>query len=100
MDDTVSSSDGAIRFRPIDRQQLISAQLDELLPADHTARLIAEFVAGLDFGPLHATIKSRGCQPGAPAFQPELLFSLWLLATVEGMASARQLEASCERDLA
>jgi transposase len=100
MDDTVSSSVAEIRFRPIDRQQLISAHLDELLAADHSARLIVGFVAGLDFSALYATIKSRGSQPGAPAFQPELLFSLWLLATVEGIASARQLAALCERDLA
>jgi len=100
MDDTVSSSAAEIRFRPIDRQQLISAHLDELLAAEHPARLLVEFVAGLDFSPLHATIKSRGSQAGASAFRPELLFSLWLLATVEGIASARQLEALCQRDLA
>lgn len=100
MDDTVSSSAADIRFRPIDRQQLISAHLDEWLAAEHPARLIVEFVAGLDFCPLHATIKSRGTQAGASAFRPELLFSLWLLATVEGIASARQLEALCQRDLA
>jgi transposase len=100
MDDTVSDPALAIRFRPIDRQQPIAARLDELLPADHPARLIVGFVAGLDFSALYATIKARAHQPGAPAFRPELLFSLWLFATVEGVASARRLEVLCERDLA
>ena len=82
MDDTVSDPGPAIRFRPIDRQQLIAAQLDELLPREHPARLLVGFVAGLDFSALYATIKSRGERPGAPAFRPELLFSLWHGSTV------------------
>jgi transposase len=100
MDDLVSDPGPAIRFRPIDRQQVIAADLDELLAADHPARLIVGFVAGLDFSALYAKIKSREDRAGAPAFRPELLFSLWLFATVEGIASARRLEALCERDLA
>lgn len=100
MDDPVSDPGPAIRFRPIDRQQLIAAQLDELLPEEHAARLIVGFVAGLDFSALYATIKAREDRPGAPAFRPELLFSLWLFATVEGVASARRLEVLCQRDLA
>jgi transposase len=100
MDDTVSAPDLAIRFRPIDRQQPIAARLDELLPEDHRARLIVGFVAGLDFSALYATIKARADRPGAPAFRPELLVSLWLFATVEGIASARRVEILCERDLA
>jgi transposase len=100
MDDTHSAADAAIRFRPIDRQQRIAADLDALLPEAHPARLIVAFVAKLDFRPLYATIKSRGERPGAPAFRPELLFSLWLFATVEGVASARRLEVLCGRDLA
>jgi transposase len=100
MDDTVPDTDPAIRFRPIDRQQLIAAELDELLPTDHPARLLVGFVAGLDFSALYATIKARVERPGAPAFRPELLFALWLFATVEGVASARRLEVLCERDLA
>jgi transposase len=100
MDATASQPDAMIRFRAIDRQQLIKARLDELLPEEHPARLIVAFVAGLDFSALYATIKARVDSPGAPAFRPELLFSLWLFATVEGVASARRLETLCHRDLA
>ena len=98
MDDTASAP--APRFRAIDRQLLIAAHLDELLPDDHPARLLVAFVNGLDFSALYATIQAREERPGAPAFRPELLFSLWLFATVEGIASARRLAVLCERDLA
>jgi transposase len=100
MRDPVPSPDAPIRFRPINRHQILAAPLDELLPDDHHARLLVAFVDGLDFSSLHAAIKSRGSQPGASAFEPKMLFSLWLLATVEGIASARRLEKLCRRDVA
>jgi transposase len=100
MDDPRSAPDDNIRFRPIDRTQAVAAPLDKLLPPDHPARLIVAFVEGLDFTPLYQAIKAREGQPGAPVFDPRLLFSLWLFATVEGVASARRLERLCQRDLA
>jgi transposase len=100
MDDAISDTTPAIRFRAIDRDQAIAVHIDELLPADHPARLLVAFVAGLDFSALYATIKARTDRPGAPAFRPEMLFSLWLFATVEGVASARRLEVLCVRDCA
>jgi transposase len=100
MDDQRSDPDGDIRFRPIDRGQPFAATLDELLPKDHPARLLVTFVDGLDFTPLYQAIKARDGLPGAPVFEPRLLFSLWLLATVEGVASARRLQRLCRRDLA
>src|SRR5262249_58067330 len=100
MADPASAPGPAPRFRPVDRQQVIAADLDELLPDAHPARLLVAFVAGLDFSALYATIQAREEQPGAPAFRPEVLFSLWLFATVEGVASARRLAVLCQRDLA
>lgn len=100
MNDTESTLRSTLRFRPIDRQQPIAVVLDEVLPADHPARLVVAFTEGLDFTPLHQVIKARIDGPGAAPFEPALLFSLWLLATVEGIASARKLARSCRRDLA
>jgi len=100
MDDQRSTPDDTIRFRPIDRSQAVATPLDKLLPSDHPARLVVTFVDGLDFTPLYQAIKARLGQPGAPVFDPRLLFSLWLFATVEGVASARRLERLCQRDLA
>src|SRR5207247_11357215 len=100
MSDPVSDPRPAIRFRPVDRQQLIAARLDDLLPQDSPARLTVAFVAGLDFSPLYEAIKAREDRPGAPAFDPALLFSLWLFACIAGVASARRLETLCQGDLA
>jgi transposase len=100
MDEPRSDPYDDIRFRRIDRSRPCATSLDELLPDDHPARLIVAFVQGLDFTPLHQAIKARQGHPGAPPFEPRLLFSLWLLATVEGVASARRLRQLCQRDLA
>lgn len=89
-----------IRFKPIDRQETISVQLDELLPLDHPVRIVVDFVSRLDFSPLHDVIKARAGRAGASAFRPELLFALWLFATIEGVAPSRHLQILCQRDLA
>lgn len=99
MDDQRFDPHADIRFRPIDRTQIIGQSLDQLLPQDHAARIIVAFVDSLDFTPLYQTIKARHGHAGAPPYDPRLLFSLWLLATVEGIPSARQLEQRCQRDL-
>lgn len=39
--------------------ELRSVDLDGLLPADHRARLVWDFVAGLDLAPLYERIRSR-----------------------------------------
>jgi transposase len=99
MDEQRSDPHADIRFRPIDRNQLIQQSPEQLLPQDHPARLIVAFVDGLDFSPLLQLIKAREGHPGTPPYDPRLLFSLWLFATVEGVPSARQLEELCGRDL-
>src|SRR5436853_1498012 len=100
MDDPVIDPRLEIRFRQIDRSQTLAVDLEQLLAEDHSARLIVQFVEGLDFSVLYAAIKARETLPGASAFRPELLFSLWLFATVEGVPSARRLAVLCRRDLA
>jgi transposase len=99
MDDTTQPR-CPIRFRPVDRSQSLDVCLDDLLPADHPARLVVAFVGQLDFSALDAGYRARQQHPGAPPFDPRVLFSLWLFATIEGVASARRLEVLCTRDLA
>jgi transposase len=99
MEEPQSASHADIRFRAIDRNQVIQQSPEQLLPCDHSARLIVAFVAGLDFSALFQLIKAREGHVGAPPYDPRLLFSLWLFATVEGVPSARQLEELCGRDL-
>lgn len=76
-----------LELRPVD--------LDALLPADHRARLVWEFVEGLDLTPLYADIKAVEGHAGRPSIDPAILMALWLYATLEGVGSARALERLC-----
>lgn len=84
------------RLRTADRQQIIPAMpLENLLDTDHQARLVWDFVVGLDLSPLSQLIRSVEGGPGAPATDPRILTSLWLYATLEGVGSARALNGLC-----
>lgn len=77
-----------LELRPVD--------LEGLLPADHRARVVWEFVEGLDLAPLYAEIKAVEGHAGRPAIDPAILMALWLYATVEGVGSARAIARLCE----
>lgn len=77
-----------VMLRPVD--------LESLLPADHMARLVWGFVARQDLSAWYATIKAVDGGPGRDAIALEILLSLWLYATFEGVGSARALARLCE----
>src|SRR4051794_17719836 len=84
------------RLRTADRQQLLPAMpLEDLLDTDHQARLVWDFVVGLDLSRLYQEIRSVAGGPGAPATDPRILTALWLYATLEGVGSARALNWLC-----
>ena len=85
------------RLRTVDRQQLLPAMpLEDLLDTDHQARIVWDFVAGLDLSPLYARIRAVEGGPGRPAIDPRILTAVWLYATLEGVGSARALDRLCE----
>jgi len=88
------------RLRPIDRNQMIlhPMDIDRLIPDDHEARAIWEFVGSLDLSPYYDRIDSREDDAGAPAFDPRLLVSLWVYAYSKGVSSAREISRLCEYD--
>lgn len=75
--------------------ELRPTHLDGLLPPDHRARLVWDFVEGLDLSPLHDRIRAVEGHPGRPPIDPAILVSLWLYATLEGVGSARALARLC-----
>ncbi len=89
---------GRPRLQRPDRDQveLRPTHLDGLLPPDHRARLVWDFVSGLDLDPLYARIRALEGGPGRPPIDPAILVSLWLYATLEGIGSARALARLCE----
>jgi transposase len=77
-----------LEWRPVD--------LDGLLPVDHRARMVWDFVEHLDLRPLYAAIRAVEGEPGRPAIDPAILMGLWLYATLEGVGSARALARLCD----
>jgi transposase len=81
------------RVRMPNRQQmeLRPSSLESLLAEGHRARLVWGYVERQDLSALYAKIKSREGGAGRSAIGPEILFALWLYATLEGVGSAREL---------
>lgn len=72
--------------------ELHPSDLDSLLPEEHRARLIWQYVEQQNLAGLYDTIKAREGGSGRSAIAPEILFSLWLYATIDHVGSARELE--------
>ena len=80
-----------------DQLELRSVDLDGLLPPDHRARLVWDFVEGLDLAPWYAAIRAVEGGAGRPAIDPAILTALWLYATIDGVGSARALDRLCDQ---
>ena len=90
----VSEVAGAPRLVRPNREQveLRAVDLEGLLPAEHPARAVWEFVESLDLSPLYAQVQSVEGRAGRPATDPRIYLALWLYATVQGVGSARAIE--------
>src|SRR6266849_5681390 len=84
------------------RDQIVmrNLPLDALLPEDHRARIVWEYVQGLDLTPVYQRILAIEGGKGRPATDPRILLALWLYATVEGVGSARALDGLCQEHVA
>ncbi len=85
-------------LRDMDRQQmwLLPPTLDELVPLDHPAGFVAEFVDALDRDAwAELGVEIAGDPLGAPAYHPRALVSVWLYGFMTGVRSCRKLEAAC-----
>jgi transposase len=74
--------------------------LDQMLPKDHQARVVWEYVLRLDLNPLYQKIEVTHDTAGRSAIAPEVLLALWMLATLDGISSARELDRRCRQDIA
>ena len=86
-----------VRIRRAERDQpgFEIVDLESLVVDDHPVRAVWSYVEGLDLGPLYDRIKARGETPGRPATDPQILLSLWLYATIDGIGAARALDRLC-----
>lgn len=84
-------------IRPDRHQVRLEPQdLDSLLAPDHPARSIWQLLERLDLSRFYGSIEAVIGGPGRPATDPQVLLGLWVLATVQGIGSARQLARLCE----
>lgn len=71
--------------------EMVPQSLEERVREDHPVRAIWALLERLDLGALYAPIRAAVDGPGRPASDPRVLLGLWVLATVEGIGSARRV---------
>jgi len=96
--DARATDPGEPRMRePVrDQIELRAVDLEALVAAEHSVRVIWAYVEQLDLRELEEAIRARTHTPGQAPVSPRLLLALWLYATSEGVGSARALARLCE----
>ena len=69
--------------------------LDDLLPIDHKARAVWEFVEKMDLSACFEEILSYKNAAGRPTTSPKILLCLWIYSILDGNISARKIEELC-----
>ncbi len=102
MNNTTTATASPARVKRAERLQVQwrPMALDQLLPADHRARVVWQYVDSLDLSALYSKIQAVEGKAGRDAVDPKILMALWMFATIEAVSSARQVARLCERDLA
>jgi transposase len=87
-------------IRYVNREQMSwrAVDVDKLIAEDHRARAIWALVGSLDLGAFYQAIESNAEAGGRPAFDPQMLISVWIYAYSEGIGSAREVARRCEFD--
>lgn len=89
------------KVKPVNRGQLrfISLDLEVAISENSPVRAVWAFAERVDLSLFYESIRSREGELGRPATDPKLLFALWVMATLDGVGSARELERLCGTDL-
>ena len=83
-----------------DQVRIEMRSLDQLRPAGDQARVVWEFVRKLDLAEFYADIRAVEGPVGRSPVDPAILLALWLLATRDGIGSAREVAVLSTRHLA
>src|SRR5881296_2750923 len=96
--ENISSKQPLIRY--VNRQQMSwrAVDVERLIGEDHPARAIWALVGRLDLRGFYQSIENSTEEGGRPAFDPQLLISLWVYAYSKGIGSAREVARRCEYD--
>ena len=92
------TSRGTPRTKRPNREQIEfrACSWNDLLPTDHQARIVWQYVQSLDLSALYDRIGAIEHRPGQPPIDPAILMSLWLYATLRGIGSGRELNRRCD----
>jgi transposase len=96
--ENTSSKQPLIRY--VNRQQMSwrTVDVEKLIGEDHPARAIWALVGRLNLSTYYQVIESSTEEGGRPAFDPQLLISLWVYAYRRGIGLAREVARRCEYD--
>jgi transposase len=75
-----------------------AVDVERLVGEDHPARAIWTLIGHMDLSQFYQGIESSAEEGGRPAFDPQLLISLWVYAYSQGIGSAREVARRCEYD--
>jgi transposase len=97
-EENITNQQPLIRY--VNRQQMSwrAVDVERLVSEDHPARAIWTLIGRLDLSPFYRAIESSVEEGGRPAFDPQLLISLWVYAYSQGIGSAREVARRCEYD--
>ena len=88
---------GYVRGEGREQGSLFPVRLDELVPAEHWARVIEAFVDRLNLGELGFG-KATPAVTGRPPYDPADLLKLYLYGYLNQLRSSRRLERECSRN--
>src|SRR6266478_9675575 len=97
-EENISSKQPLIRY--VNRQQMSwrAVDVERLVGDDHAARAIWTLIGRMDLSRFYQGIESSAEEGGRPAFDPQLLISLWVYAYSQGIGSAREVARRCGYD--
>jgi transposase len=86
------------KFREYQPHQIMAfpPSLDDVLPPEHPAYFVRDFVAGLDLSELYADYPERR---GQPPYHPRMMVGVWLYGYMVGIRSSRKLEQAIKENL-
>jgi transposase len=98
--ETTEAPKAPVRTIDLNRAQVRLAALDleELIEADHPARLIWKLSEEFNLSQFEAKQKSREGEAGRPCWSAQLLVSIWVYSYSMGVASARAIERMMEHE--
>jgi transposase len=87
-----------IRYGNREQMSWRAVDVEHLIGEDHPARAIWALVGRLNLRAFYQAIESSAGEGGRPAFDPQVLISLWVCAYSQGIGSAREVARRCEFD--